>query len=143
MMVFTLAQTTSIFQEPNNQMAIPAAMRAQLATEGTVNVDDLAQFDAENLKQIADNLRRPSSRVGVDPDEPDGATMPTPPFVFGAKSLDRLKPSSELVRYYEAIGRDLTAANIRHLKGHFFGVWSNSVVRGTEFLRFGLTIRHF
>jgi hypothetical protein len=30
-----------------------------------------------------------------------------------------------------------------HLKGHFFGVWSNSVVRGTEFLRFGLTIRHF
>jgi hypothetical protein len=29
-----------------------------------------------------------------------------------------------------------------HLKGHFFGVWSNSVVRGTEFLRFGLTIRH-
>jgi hypothetical protein len=32
--------------------------------------------------------------------------------------------------------------NIRHLKGHFFGVWSNSVVKGTEFLRFGLTIRH-
>jgi hypothetical protein len=30
-----------------------------------------------------------------------------------------------------------------HLKGHFFGVWSNSVVRGTEFLQFGLTIRHF
>jgi hypothetical protein len=31
----------------------------------------------------------------------------------------------------------------QHLKGHFFGVWSNSVVRGTEFLRFGLTIHHF
>jgi hypothetical protein len=30
-----------------------------------------------------------------------------------------------------------------HLKGHFFGVWSNSVVRGTGFLQFGLTIRHF
>jgi hypothetical protein len=29
-----------------------------------------------------------------------------------------------------------------HRKGHLFGVWSNSVVRGTEFLRFGLTIRY-
>jgi hypothetical protein len=32
---------------------------------------------------------------------------------------------------------------LTHLKGHFFGVWSNSVVRGTGFLQFGLTIRHF
>jgi hypothetical protein len=30
-----------------------------------------------------------------------------------------------------------------HLKGHFFGVWGNYVVRGTGFLQFGLTIRHF
>jgi hypothetical protein len=94
-MVFTLAQTTAFFQEPN-QMTIPAATRAQLATEGIVNVDDLAEFDAENLKQIADNLRRPSGRVPVDPDEPDGATMPTPPFVFGANSLNRLKAVSDL-----------------------------------------------
>jgi hypothetical protein len=34
-------------------------------------------------------------------------------------------------------------AGVLHLKGHFFGVWSNSVVRGTGFLQFGLTIRHF
>jgi hypothetical protein len=38
--------------------------------------------------------------------------------------------------------RDLVEKR-QHLKGHFFGVWSNSVVRGTEFLRFGLTIHHF
>jgi hypothetical protein len=93
-------------------MAIPAVTRAQLATEGIINVDDLAKFDAENLKQIANNLRRPSGRVPVDPDEPDGATMPTPPFVFGAKSLNRLKVASNLIRYYEAVGRDLTAANM-------------------------------
>jgi hypothetical protein len=30
-----------------------------------------------------------------------------------------------------------------HLKGHFFGLWSNPVARGTGFLQFGLTIRHF
>jgi hypothetical protein len=32
--------------------------------------------------------------------------------------------------------------HLPHLEGHLFGVWSNSVVRGTEFLRFGLTIRY-
>jgi hypothetical protein len=74
-MVFTLAQTTVFFQEPNH-MAIPAVTRAQLATEGIVNVDNIAEFDMENLKQIANNLRRPSGRVPVDPDEPDGATIP-------------------------------------------------------------------
>jgi hypothetical protein len=30
-----------------------------------------------------------------------------------------------------------------HLKGHFFGLWSNPVARGTGFLQFGLTICHF
>jgi hypothetical protein len=30
-----------------------------------------------------------------------------------------------------------------HLKGHFFGLWSNPVARGTGSLQFGLTIRHF
>jgi hypothetical protein len=30
-----------------------------------------------------------------------------------------------------------------HLKGRFFGLWSNPVARGTGFLQFGLTIRHF
>jgi hypothetical protein len=30
-----------------------------------------------------------------------------------------------------------------HLKGHFFGLSSNPVARGTGFLQFGLMIRHF
>jgi hypothetical protein len=34
-------------------------------------------------------------------------------------------------------------SNKLHLKGHFFGLWSNYVVRGTGFLQFDLTIRHF
>jgi hypothetical protein len=31
---------------------------------------------------------------------------------------------------------------LSHLKGHFFGVWSNTVATGTGFLQFGLKIRH-
>jgi hypothetical protein len=38
---------------------------------------------------------------------------------------------------------DLELFRKLHLKGHFFGVWSNPVARGTGFLQFGLTIRHF
>jgi hypothetical protein len=39
--------------------------------------------------------------------------MPTPAFVFGAKSYNCLKAASDLVRYYETVGCDLAAANMR------------------------------
>jgi hypothetical protein len=52
------------------------------------------------------------------------------------RQLKRAKQAREL---YEAMGTptvdDLTS------EGAFIWVWSNSVVKGTEFLRFGLTIR--
>ena len=57
-MVLTNNQTLAFFTE-DTQMAIPAATVAQLATEGIVTVDDLAEFDSEGLKTIVDNLRRP------------------------------------------------------------------------------------
>jgi hypothetical protein len=112
-MVFTNQKTTAFFEEAT-QMAIPHATRVQLATKGIDTVDDLGKFDEENLKQIADNLRRPSGRVPIDPiNDPNGATMSIPAFVFGAKSYNRLKAASDLVRYYETVGRDLGAANMR------------------------------
>jgi hypothetical protein len=112
-MVYTAAQLTAFFEEAG-QMGIPHETRVQLATEGIVTVDDLSEFDEDNLKQIADNLRRPSGRVPIDPvNDPQGPTMSTPAFVFGAKSFNRLKAASDLVRYYETVGRDLTAANTR------------------------------
>jgi hypothetical protein len=37
----------------------------------------------------------------------------------------------------------ITKNEFMAIHGHFFGVWSNYVVRGTGFLQFGLTIRHF
>jgi hypothetical protein len=108
-MVYTAAQLTAFFEEAG-QMGISHETRVQLATEGIVTVDDLSEFDEDNLKQIADNLRRPSGRVPIDPiNDPNGPTMPTPAFVFGAKSYNRLKAASDLVRYYETVGRDLTA----------------------------------
>jgi hypothetical protein len=43
----------------------------------------------------------------------EGATIPTPPFIFGAKSQKRLLAACDIVRYYEETGRPLTAANIQ------------------------------
>jgi hypothetical protein len=40
-------------------------------------------------------------------------------------------------------GAAVIPGSVEHLKGHFFGLWSNPVARGTGFLQFGLTIRHF
>ena len=67
-----------------------------------------------NLKQIAENLKRPGGRV-PDPvaGAPRGATIPTPPFIFGAKSLMRLTVASEIVQCYVTTDRELTASNMQ------------------------------
>ena len=111
-MVLTNAQTTAFFENAN-QMAIPHATVMQLRNEGITAVDDLEEFDADSLAQIANNLRRPGGRIpDPTPGAPPGATIPTPPFVFGAKSQMRLEAACDLVRFYRTIGRPLTAANI-------------------------------
>jgi hypothetical protein len=96
-MVLTAAQT-SLFFENAAQMAIPNATVLELVNEGIDTVGDLSEFDKDTIGQIAYNLRRP----------PAGA-----PFVFGAKSQKRLIVACELVRYYETVGRALTAANLQ------------------------------
>ena len=108
-MVLTNAQTSAFFQDAD-QMAIPVATVLQLQSEGITTVQDLADFDKDSLVQIADNLRRPGGRI-LDPNNPL-ATIPTPPFVFGAKSQMRLEVACNLIRFYDTIGRPLTAANI-------------------------------
>ena len=109
----TAAQTAAFFQDAD-QMGIPAATVAQLALEGMDTVESLADFDKETLSQLADNLRRPGGRIpDPNPAAAPGATIPTPTFVFGAKSQKRLSVMCDLMRYYQATGRTATAANIR------------------------------
>ena len=103
-MVYMINQQTAFFQDAA-QMAIPAATRQQLIVEGIDDVNDLCEFTEDNLKQISENLRRPSRRVPIDPiNDPDGPTMATLPFVFGVKSFNRIKAASNLMRYYETVG---------------------------------------
>ena len=112
-MVFTAAQRTAFF-ENNDQMGIPHATVVKLQEEGISRPDDLVDFDKDTIKQIADNLRRPAGRIpDPTPGAPAGATIPTPPFVFGARSVMRLTAATKLVRYYVMVGRPLTPPGTR------------------------------
>ena len=130
-MVLTAGQTTAFF-EHEDQMGIPHDTVVQLAQEGIQSVQDLEEIDKDTLKQIAENLRRPAGRV-PNPDG-GGGTIPTPAFVFGAKSMKRLEATSELIRFYGTIGRPLTAANIQWepIGKNFKLQWSSLVDRKDE-----------
>ena len=103
-MVLTANQTQAFFTEAD-QMGIPQLTVIQMQTEGITTVDDLKDFVKDSLHQMADNLRRPGGRVpDPNPNAEDGATIPTPPFTFGAKSQKRLTVACDLVRYYITVG---------------------------------------
>ena len=76
-------------------------------------MEDIGDFDKDDIEQLAANLRRPAGRI-PDPNQgaAQGATIPTPAFVFGAKSQQRLVLAAKLIRYYEAVGRTVTTSNI-------------------------------
>ena len=112
-MVLTAAQTTAFFESPD-QMGIPHTIMVQMQQEGIQSVADLADFEKQTLQQLADNLRKPGGRVpDPDPNAALGATIPMPAFTYGAKSQKRLTVACDLVRFYQTVGRDLTAANIQ------------------------------
>ena len=112
-MPLTAAQRTAFFEEAA-QMGIPNVTVVQLTEEGIAGVDDLVEFDKDTIEQIAANLRRPAGKVpDPNPGAAVGATIPTPPFVFGAKSQQRLIQSTKLIRYYDTVGRTVTAANLQ------------------------------
>ena len=112
-MVITAAETTAFFSEPG-QMALPAATRIAIAQEGLEDLADLVEFDEQSLIQITDNLCRPGGRVpDPNPNASAGMTIPTPAFVFGAKSQLCLKAACDISRYYETIRHDLRSGNMR------------------------------
>ena len=112
-MVLTQLQTTAFFENPD-QLGIPHETMVQIQREGIQAVAGLADFEKQELQQLADNLRKPGGRIpDPNPNAAPGATIPMPAFTFGAKSQKRLTVACDLVRYYQTVGRDLTSANIQ------------------------------
>lgn len=112
-MVITNAQATAFFEDVL-QMGIPRRTVVKLVDEGITTISDLSEFTSESLKEISENLRRPTGRdPDPTPNAPAGATVAVQPFVLGAKSQMRLRAASQLVQFYETVGRPLTAANMQ------------------------------
>ena len=108
-MVWNNAQITSFFTDAT-QMAVPVATVDGLAMEGIDDVDDLLDFDDEDLKTVMDNLRKPA---GTIPDPANTAqVIPRPSYVFGAKCYKRLRTAAAAVRYYDSISRPTSSRNM-------------------------------
>lgn len=130
-MVLTAAQIQAFF-ESADQMALPHATVIALVDEGIDDPDDLQEFDKVTLAQVVESLRKPGDRIpNPDPGAPQGATIPRPPYVFGAKSQKRMLAASKLIRYYTTTGRTLTAGNIAWdpIIKNFDDQWSAIVAR--------------
>ena len=77
-MVLTAAQTTAFFENPD-QLGIPHETMVQIQQEGIQTVADLADFEKQELQQLADNLRKPGGRIpDPNPNAALGATIPMP-----------------------------------------------------------------
>ena len=125
-MAFNPAERAAFYINAD-QMGLAAATVTALAAEGIDNPADLIEFEEEGMRQVAENLRRPPGRI-QDPNPPaanPNATIPTPPFAFGAKSQGRLLVMSDLMRFYQAIGRPITPANVLwvHIGENFKEQW--------------------
>ena len=104
-MPLTAAQTTAFFTNAT-QMGIPQATVDGMGDEGISTVPDLLEFDDDTIKTMAKNLR-------------------TQELVLGAKSERRLTAAANLVRFYDTVGRELTAANLKwnEVGKHFEEQW--------------------
>ena len=89
-------------------MDITHNTRVQLQSEGTTYHNDLVDFTEESMAMISQNFKRPRGRIqDPDPIAAQGATMPTPTFMFGAKRHIRLIEAFDFMWYYEIIGSSL------------------------------------
>lgn len=94
-MVWTAAATTAYF---TNQIGLIPATWQALQNEGITQVDSLGDFDEDQFETIVHNFRRPPAGQPVVP--------------LSASSVNRLIYASHLVRYYQCVGRNTSAANM-------------------------------
>ena len=73
----------------------------------------MVDFDTDTIQQVADSLWRPWGTIPEPtPNAVPEATIPTPPFVFGAKSHKLVLVQCEIVIYYETTGQGITTASV-------------------------------
>ena len=95
-------------------MAIPHETVVAMQDEGISEVDDLGDFDDASFKVVVDSLAHPRDRIpNPDPNAPPGSTIARPSYTFGAKSQKRLRIACNLVKFYDTIGRNISASGMQ------------------------------
>ena len=89
-MVLTNAQTTAFFEQ-QDQMGIPHQTVTQLVNEGISRVEDLKEFTNDDIKNLADVLRKTHAA------EDSEASQTVTYYQFGAKSQKRLTVACKLI----------------------------------------------
>jgi hypothetical protein len=107
-MVLTNAQTTTFFE---TEMGIPPATVTQLQTMGIANVEDLRDYDKDLIKNVKEDLRKPTGTM-PDPNDPTRVVAQSP-FVLSPVSCKRLETAAHAVRYYEDTNRGISLAMMR------------------------------
>ena len=64
--------------------------------------------DKNFLNQLTDNLKRPGGHINVG-----GAIIATPYFNYGTNLQMRLEASSDIVQFYNTVGRSITNTMIQ------------------------------
>ena len=112
-MVLSVTHPTA-FVEDGSQVGIPHDTVNQLHNEGISVVANLIDLDKTEVNKIAANLRCPAGIIPYpNPGYAPGATIPTPPLIFGSKSHNLLVVAAKLLRYYEPFGRHTSTANVK------------------------------
>ena len=102
-MVFTAAQTTTFFTEAA-QMGLTNCTKDQLNSEGIETIDDLANFDDDEIwKQVISNYKNPPKVADAN-----GVLQEQAAFHLPEKFPHRLKVATRAVTYYLETGRPLT-----------------------------------
>ena len=122
-MVFTNVQNTSFF-ENGPQMHLSAAVRARLAQEGLVSVEDFEDFKEDQLKAAYKNMRTSipgTAAIAEQADNNGNVIVPAVPAVpaihpclVSAKCSLRLAIASTAFHYYVSIGREPNAVNMNY-----------------------------
>ena len=95
-------------------MAIPNAIFHQLSNEGINTVNDVVDFDKDILQKLSNNLRHPGGRIpDPTPGAASGATIATPPIIFGAKSQETTSGDLQYRQVLQNHWRPPTVTNIQ------------------------------
>ena len=115
---------TTAFLTERAQMGLSVGLRLALQREGVLYVEDLGEFDDDQFKEISSNLRNPAHVASAA----DSAVFVRPcNHIIPARSLMRLKVAAELVRFYQAVGRPLTALGMSQTVSSVFALQWKSI----------------